>query len=188
MTETYGFTSICSKPTSLSLDISPTYIRFIDGGQTIKLDGIEVTAFDVPHDAYGTLAFSITNELGEKLLYLTDCGSPEGIEFEDHDIFIIEANYDNSKLMENLDSGRLHFAVGRRTASGTGHLEINETVEILKNSIGDKTKQIILSHLSDANSDKQLFVSKIKDELGFENVSIAEYGLNINFGENQDFL
>jgi len=58
----------------------------------------------------------------------------------------------------------------------------------LKNSIGDKTKQIILSHLSDANSDKQLFVGKIKDELGFENVSIAEYGLNINFGENQDFL
>jgi phosphoribosyl 1,2-cyclic phosphodiesterase len=180
----YSTKVICSKSTALTLDIEYIYISTIEDEELLSFGNFSVLAKSVPHDAHGSLAFSITNSMGEKLLYLTDCGKSDYMIFEPHNFYIIEANYDNEKLTKNLKDNLIHFAVARRTSSGTGHLEINQTIEILKNSVGDRLGQIVLSHLSDKNGDGDKFTSMVKKSLNFDRVCVAEPGLSVNYGEN----
>lgn len=159
-------------------------IKTIKNRQTINLYNTKVTAYDDIHDTNEPLYFSIENSVGEKLLYLTDCGTSEGIQVEDHDVFIIEANYYQAGILESLQSEVIHVFQYNRTTNGKGHLEILQTIDILKRGIGERAKHIILSHLSSSNGNGELFQKMASDELEFENVHIATKGLHVECGED----
>lgn len=184
----YDTPIITSWGESLSWDISPANINVISNRKTINICNTNVTAYDCIHDTMEPLYFSIENSIGEKLLYLTDCGDSSGISVDDHDIFIIEANYYLEGILSSVQSGKIHIVQYNRTTSGTGHLELNQTIEILKDSVGKKTKHIILSHLSSANGNKALFEDKVKNALSFDNVDVAEKGLHVVIGENPNIF
>lgn len=130
------------------------------------------------------MCFAIENSLGEKLLYLTDCGMAKYMKFKDFDVYIIEANYSEEQLELNHEQGFLHDVQYSRAVSGMGHLGINETIDFLKNNMGENTKKIIFSHLSTMNSNKEEFQKLGQSKLSFDEVYIAEEGLQINCGVN----
>ena len=182
--DVYSITPILSKGTLGDLDISLNNVIFMSDKDEIDLGEIKVFARDVIHDAREPLCFSIQNSMGEKLLYLTDCGSAIDIEFKNHDVYIIEANYDEDILYENFSNGSLHRVRYNRTLNGMGHLSLKDTIDFLDRNIGIKTKQIILSHLSSDNSNKKQFKNQAIDDLLFFNIDIADTGFNINVGDN----
>jgi len=180
----YDTKVITSEGENLVLGLLPSSFVKISHRKQVKISNTVVTAYNLPHDTVEPLYFSIENSIGEKLLYLTDCGSDEGIDVEEHDAYIIEANYYMEGILGSLQSEKIHIVQFNRTTSGTGHMELNQTLRILKDSVGDKTKHIILSHLSSSNGNGDLFKEKAVKYLKFENVDIAEKGLHITVGEN----
>lgn len=152
-------------------------------GQVINLNGLTITARDTPHDA-PCLNFSFLNSVGERLLYLTDCGSDEFMRFEEHEVYIIEANYSRKIMEYNVENKKIDLCRYHRAQSGLGHLEIEQTIGILEDSVGDRTQHIILSHLSSANSNGDEFKNRVSSLFPNKEVCIAKYGVNIKYGEN----
>ena len=179
-----NFSIISSKGTLSKSNIITNDVITMKNNSSIKFGDLTITSKTVLHDAIEPLCFSIENEIGEKLLYLTDCGNAKPIRFKNHDVYIIEANYSNEILEKNFSNGTLHRVRRDRALSGMGHLEINQTIEFLRKNMGDKTKQVILSHLSSDNSNKDVFKNLVIDELFFFDVDIAKEGLHINCGDN----
>jgi len=181
--EKYDTKVITSEGENLILGIPASSFVKISHRKTVEIANTKVTAYKIWHDTPEALCFSVENSIGEKLLYLTDCGTDEGIDVEEHDVYIIEANYYTEGILKSLQSDVIKVFQYNRTTSGTGHMELNQTLRILKDSIGDSTKHIILSHLSSANGNGDLFKQKAIKHLGFENVDIATSGLHVKVGE-----
>lgn len=182
----YNTKVVTTSGEALMLDIPTAMIQPIGYEQTIELYGTKVTGHKLPHDTNQAVFFSVTNSMGEKLLYLTDCGTDDGIELGEYDVYIIEANYYMDGILSSLKDEKIHVVQFSRTTSGTGHLELNQTINLLKQSVGGRTEHIILSHLSSTNGNGELFKSKVKEATGLENVYIAENGLHVQYGENQN--
>ena len=72
-----------------------------------------------------------------------------------------------------------------RSQSGN-HLEISNTIEILKRNFSAELRTIILLHLSAGNSDEDEFWHRVRQEVGFDNVHIAHAGLCISL-DKDDF-
>lgn len=64
----------------------------------------KIKAFKLVHDVenYG---FIIVNELGEKLIFATDTSTMEYAPNDKYDYLLIEGNYDENTIMEELESG-----------------------------------------------------------------------------------
>jgi phosphoribosyl 1,2-cyclic phosphodiesterase len=182
--DSYNTKVIASRGTLQDIDISKNNIIYIKDNQELILPNIIINAKRVNHDANEPLCFSIKNSLGEKLLYLTDCGMVKYMKFKDFDVYIIEANYSEEQLELNYKQGLIHEVQYSRAFSGMGHLDINSTIDFLKNNIGENTKKIIFSHLSTANSNKEEFKKLGQNKLSFKEVYIAEEGLHLNCGIN----
>lgn len=180
----YNTKVIASRGTLQGVDIPKENIVYIKDGQELILQNVTIKAKRVNHDANEPLCFAIENSLGEKLLYLTDCGMAKYMKFKDFDVYIIEANYSEEQLELNHEQGFLHDVQYSRAVSGMGHLGINETIDFLKNNIGENTKKVIFSHLSTMNSSKEEFQKLGQSKLSFDEVYIAEEGLQINCGVN----
>ena len=58
-------------------------------------------------------------------------------------------------------------------------INIIQTIEVLNNNFCDATRTIVLAHLSDGNSNASDFLPRTQEELGFENVFIADKGVEI---------
>jgi len=189
LTEQYGIKVVSSRGTlrAIGIDSSSNTIQ-IKSGETLTFENLTIKAKDVNHDTSEPICFAFKNSMGEKLLYLTDCGMAKYLKFENFDIYIVEANYDQLILEDNYLTEKIHSSRYKRALSGIGHLSIDESIEFLKRNMGDKTKHIVLSHLSSENSSKEKFKNKATIELSFEAIDIAEDGLTIKFGDSPNIF
>ena len=65
-------------------------------------------------------------------------------------------------------------------SASENHLNIDQCIDVLKANFGACTNTIVLAHLSDGNSNASEFLNRTKDELGFDNVFIADKGLVVD--------
>ena len=90
--------------------------RYINKGETVKLDDLEITCFEVPHDSTDNVGYSI-NICGHVFTFITDIGriTPTIAEFVNKSEYLVmEANYDKSML----DSGPYPTHLKERIACG----------------------------------------------------------------------
>lgn len=113
-----------------------------------------------------------------RLVFVTDCSSfPYKIKNVNH--FLIEANYSDDIAIDNMCNG-----FDNRSMSNQ-HLEINDTIDALKQNYSSSLQTICLLHLSSGNSNAEEFKQRVKDELGFSNVYVADKGLTINLDKDE---
>ncbi len=104
----------------------------------------------------------------EKLVYLTDSGRipiKTFREMKDADIYFIESNYDDNMLFH---SGRPSFLI-ERIFSNHGHLSNTQSATYIAKLISNKTKKIILAHLSEDCNREEIALAthkKVYDEFG----------------------
>ena len=126
----------------------------------------KILPFDVEHDAPEPLGFLVySKETKEKLLYLTDTYYIRYI-FKGLTHILIEANYDQDVLLSNIrinymDSGRAKRII-------TSHMSIDTTIQTLKSFDLSLVKQIYLLHLSNDNSNAELFKERVQAITGKE--------------------
>lgn len=111
----------------------------------------------VSHDSHGSLGFVIESD-SEKLVYITDTGYINKelyMYIENADYYILESNHDVEMLMET----NRPWSTKQRILSDEGHLCNEDSAFVLANVIGERTKEIVLAHLSEeGNSPQQALV------------------------------
>lgn len=135
-----------------TIDIMP-YSKFMIGH-------FSITPISASHDAPNTIGFVIKNDK-EKLVYLTDTGMiPERTlsKMKNADYYIIEANHNIKKLHQTNRPASLKL----RILSDEGHLSNEASAIYLSEVVGDKTKEIILAHLSEEANTPELAIAAYK--------------------------
>lgn len=136
-----------------------------------KIGNFIVQPLLVEHDVEN-YAYIISNEGFGKLVYAVDCVQfPYKIANTNH--WVIEANHDEEIIIDNMCDN-----IATQSAS-ENHLSISQTIEVLNNNLCDATRTIVLSHLSDGNSNASDFLLRTQEALGFDNVFIADKGVEI---------
>ncbi len=123
---------------------------YIYENDSFTIDDVDVTVIKTSHDAKGSVGFVLKNE-NKSMVYITDTGYVNERYFDilkNHNLYIMESNHDPEMLI----NGRYPYHLKRRIRSDKGHLSNEQSAEYLSMFIGDKTKTIVLAHLSDDNN------------------------------------
>ena len=152
-------------------------VKVLELGKKKRIGGFSVQPIPLFHDVmnYG---FLIEHKDTGKMLFATDT-SQVPYKFKGVRHFVIEANNDIDEIIDNACDNEFS-----RSAS-QNHLELNDTIETLKQNYSVKTQTIVLIHLSNTNINAVKAKKKVQEELGFGNVYIAEKGLEIELNKEE---
>ena len=134
--------------------------------EAFEIGDIKVKPFRISHDAIEPVGFTFTCQ-DKQLSIVTDTGYvTEEIHnhVKDADLLVLESNHDENMLK----MGRYPWTVKQRILGKEGHLS-NETAgeclcRILKEG-EEKSRQILLAHLSSENNFPQLAYQTVKNAL-----------------------
>lgn len=151
-------------------------VKVLKKGVKMRLGGFKVQAIPLQHncECYGYL---IEHNSISKLIFATDCNSVP-YRFKGISHWLIESNYSNDLLIDNMCNDTYS------QSASENHLEIEDTIEVLKQNYSSELQTIILCHLSNGNSNAELFKQRVKDELGFDNVFVADKGLVVELNKD----
>lgn len=134
------------------------------------LQDIKITVLPLSHDANTTVGFIIEYK-EEKLVYITDTGylNQKIMNYIiNADYYLFESNHDVKMLM---DSSRPYY-LKQRILSDKGHLSNEEAAYYLLQSIGNKTKEVMLLHLSDIANDEEHAIQALHFEADKKGISL----------------
>lgn len=149
------------------------------------INTIEIETIPLSHDV-PCYSYKIKCD-NKTLVYITDTGYLNKKYFskiKNKDVYIIEANHDESMLMD----GPYPFVLKQRIISDRGHLSNLATGRILSKIIGPKTKYVFLAHISEHNNKKELALQQVKqqlqsEEIDFSNIIITDQYVSLDMVE-----
>ena len=156
---------LSTEPVHEWLDLKYAVITepILEPGRIEEIGTFKVTPFEVPHDASQTVGFQIQNN-GRKLVIATDLGhvTPRlRKKFEDADALVLESNHD----VQMLNDGKYPYFLKKRILGMQGHLSNEQSAEVQANVISEKTKNILLAHLSQDNNVPEMALAESKKAL-----------------------
>lgn len=158
-----GVTVVASEWTLRALDLWGDYrARPIAQGETLDVEGWRVAAFDLVHDARGTIGFVVAGG-GGKLVYITDTAYCP-VTFQGVTHWAIEANYSRDLARAATLAGRSHVRRYQRVTAN--HMSIETAIDLLRANDLATAREIHLLHLSDANSDADAFADAVRAATG----------------------
>ena len=158
-----GLDVYMSTGTKGALGIEHHRIRTLTNKQAIKVGTWTVLPFDLQHDAAEPFGFLIANQDDDKLLFATDTYYIK-YKFSGLTHLMIECNYSQEILNENVESGRIPEFLMHRVMQS--HFSLENLLVFLKANDLSKVQEIHLLHLSDSNSDETLFKQEVQKTTG----------------------
>lgn len=151
------------------------YLDYIENFYLIDSDRIDIKDLNInvlktSHDTEDSLGYIINNQ-NKSIVYITDTGyinSKYHKLLKNHNIYIMESNHD----IEMLNNGKYPFELRQRILSDKGHLSNYDSAKYLSKFIGNKTKYILLAHLSEENNTKELAYNTLINRLEKEKIQI----------------
>lgn len=137
--------------------VKPFDLTTIDGNWT------HTNANGEPCPIFG---FLITHPEIGKMLYITDCEVIKW-KFKDINHILLGVNYD--KDLVDTDNPKANHVF-------RGHLSIDTACDFVKANDSDSLQNVIMCHLSSENSDKDSFITKMKNAVNGANVDVAVAG------------
>lgn len=122
-----------------------------------------ILPFDVQHDVSEPMGYVLANRSGEKLVFLTDTYYCK-YTFTGLTHLMVECNFSEAILDENIRSGRVPAVMKSRLLRS--HFSLEHVKELLHVNDLSKVQSIHLLHLSDNNSDEELFKREIQQIAG----------------------
>lgn len=138
--------------------------------------GFRILPFKVKHDV-PCVGYLIEHQETGRILFFTDTYAMP-YDFPNITHFMAEANYSDEILDHNVLEGYIPAALRRRVI--TSHMSIDNTIGILKRHDLTKTKDILLIHLSDGNSNEKEFITKVRRATG-KTTRAASPGMELDF-------
>jgi phosphoribosyl 1,2-cyclic phosphodiesterase len=141
--------------------------NILENKKKYKIGGFEVLPFDVSHDAAEPFGFIIKHPDCGLVFFATDTNFIR-YRFPGINHYLIESNYSFDIIADNAIRNRIF----------NSHMELNTTKSYLEACDLTETHNIVLLHLSDGNSDAELFKKEVS-ELTNKNTIVADKGLEI---------
>jgi phosphoribosyl 1,2-cyclic phosphodiesterase len=124
--------------------------RTVNPGETAEIGGMEVSAFEIPHDASQPVGYEIRAG-SAKACVATDLGHvPDSVKerLAGSDVLLLESNHDLDMLM----NGPYPQALKNRISGKRGHLSNLDAGRILAEIMTGRLKRVYLGHLSEENN------------------------------------
>ena len=144
-----------------------------------EIAGVKVRPFKVKHLAAEPVAFSFRID-SVKLSIASDLGSvtPHVVrEMAGSDVMLIEANYDEKMLMD----GEYPEFLKQAIKGDNGHLSNSDAGALARSAAAERTKDIMLVHLSKENNTPELARSAVESALRESakqvRLTVAEHGV-----------
>lgn len=137
--------------------------NYVTPYEMLRIGNMNVTILPMSHDCDGTIGFVIENETS-KLVYVTDTGyirDEVKPYIENADYYVFESNHDIEMLMQ---TSRPVF-IKQRIINDYGHLCNEDSAYVLSQVIGDRTKEIVLAHISEEGNHRQLASDTLINQL-----------------------
>ena len=155
----FGRDIYASRGTFDALGLSGYHCKAVAHGQLFTVGTFSVYPFDVQHDAAEPLGFVITSKkTGERLLFFTDTYYVKYV-FKGVDIIMGEVNYSTKTMRDDLPESR-------KNRIFESHMSLEHFLELLDSY--PQVKKIYLLHLSDDNSDAEMFRREVAKKTGAE--------------------
>jgi Metal-dependent hydrolases of the beta-lactamase superfamily I len=122
-----------------------------------------IMPFPVEHDAEDPYGYLLANQDGDKLAFLTDTYYCR-YTFSGLTHLMLECNYSLSILDANIAAGRVHPAMRPRLLRS--HFSLENLKDFLRANDLSKLQEVHLLHLSDSNSDEELFKREVQKITG----------------------
>ena len=145
-----------------------------------QIGGFRVQPFATQHDAAEPFGFLIYHPECGMVLFATDTYYLH-YTFDGLNNILIECNYRQDILDSNVESGKIHPVMRKRTMKS--HCSFDTCKEILEANDLSKVNNIVLIHISDVNANANEFKQGIVEATG-KTVYIAEKGMQINFNKS----
>ena len=151
------------------------YMEYLENYNIIKEDIIKIKDLSIEviktsHDTEDSVGYIINND-SKSIVYITDTGYINKKYYEkltNKDIYIMESNHD----IEMLNNSSYPFETRQRILSDKGHLSNYDSAKYLSKFIGNKTKYILLAHLSEENNTEELAYETLIDRFNKENIKV----------------
>ncbi len=153
----FGVPVVASWDTLHAMDRSPqAFAGWIElaVGRDVKLGSVTVSSFPVPHDAACPVGFVIAAN-GVRVGVATDLGhaTPEIVEsLAGCDVLMLESNHDPLLLSQ----GPYPWRLKQRVAGRMGHLSNSEAAALIKHTVDERCRCIVLAHISEKNNTPEL--------------------------------
>ncbi|WP_075876814.1 MBL fold metallo-hydrolase [Merdibacter massiliensis] len=159
--------------------------------ETFWIKDIQVQVLPLSHDAEHTIGFVLEAD-GEKLVYITDTGYVRNDVKEricNADYYVFESNHDVEMLMQT----NRPIYIKQRIINDYGHLNNEDSAQVLREVIGERTKEIVLAHISQEGNTRAQAHQTLEHELsrhGFLRNDLRlypaqQFGIHI-FGSKED--
>ena len=122
----------------------------LEAGSEVQLGSLRARSFPTPHDAAGSVGWSIAGD-GGRVVLCTDLGyvTPEVRQaVEGCDLLVCEANHD----VDWVKSGPYSYALKQRIVGDQGHLSNEAGAELAGFAAESGTRAVVLAHLSQTNN------------------------------------
>lgn len=144
--------------------------------EQFQIGRFSIMPFETVHDSNEPCGYLIQHpEIGTMLFAIDTCYLK--YTFSGLTAIMIECNYCNELLEENVANGVVHHVVKKHIVKS--HMSLDNCIKTLQANNLDNVNKIILLHLSKDNSDAKVFQEKVTEATGKE-VVIAESGLTID--------
>lgn len=128
-----------------------------------NLNDLNIKVIKTSHDASDSNGY-IVEKNNKSVVYITDTGyinKKNHSKLQNKNIYIFESNHDVDMLM----NGKYPYHLKQRILGDKGHLSNKDSSYYLSNFIGEDTKTIILSHLSQDNNTQELALNTLNETL-----------------------
>lgn len=150
-------------PTYATQEIKTDHLCNVSPFQEFDINELHITVLPMSHDCEGTVGYMIETDQ-EKLVYVTDTGYVKDEvkqRITNADYYIFESNHDIEMLMQ---TNRPVF-LKQRIIGDTGHLCNEDCANIICNSLGDNTKEIVLAHISREGNTREMALQALEKQL-----------------------
>ena len=154
-----GIDVYMSKGTKVALNLKHHRLHTVEAGEQFKIGDWYIKGFDVQHDVSEPLGFLIAKETGERILFATDTYYIKH-RFQGLTHIMVECNYSLEILEENILDGKIPPVMKKRLLRS--HFSLEHVKQFLLANDLSKVQEIWLLHLSDTNSDAELFKKEIQ--------------------------
>jgi len=131
--------------------------------EKIHLADLVVHVIKTSHDTVDSVGYIVEGD-SRSIVYITDTGYIHQRYFpilSNREMYILESNHD----IEMLNHGKYSFALRQRILGDKGHLSNYDCSRYLSSFIGDKTRCIVLAHLSEENNTSKLAYDTLMERL-----------------------
>ncbi|QZY56683.1 MBL fold metallo-hydrolase [Crassaminicella profunda] len=170
-----GIDVYTSKGTVEACEVTGHRIKVLESEKAIKVGSFAVLPFTTQHDAAEPLGFLIHHKEIGNLLFITDSYYCQ-YKFQDLNHILIECNYSDEILKENLEKGLIPTSLKNRLLKS--HFSLGNVKEFLKVTDMKTVQNIMLIHLSDGNSNEAIFKEEIERLTG-KPTYVADKGLEV---------